>query len=43
MSGYREGNWETIYDPVNKIKKSFSKSVKKDEDKLLQGVCLIGD
>ena len=43
MSGYREGNWETIYDPVNKIKKSFSKASKKDEDKLLQGVCLIGD
>ena len=43
MSGYREGNWEIIYDPVNKIKKSFSKASKKDEDKLLQGVCLIGD
>ena len=43
MIGYREGNWETIYDPVNKIKKSFSKASKKDEDKLLQGVCLIGD
>jgi len=43
MSGYRDDNWETIYDPVNKIKKSFSKSLKKEEDKLLQGVCLIGD
>lgn len=43
MNGYRDGNWETIYDPVNKIKKSFSKATKKNEDKLLQGVCLIGD
>ena len=42
MTGYQNGNWETIYDPINNIKKSFSKSSKK-EDKLLQGVCLIGD
>ena len=43
MNGYINGNWETIYDPVNKIKNSFSKATKKNEDKLLQGVCLIGD
>ncbi len=43
MQGYQNGNWETIFDPVNKIKKAFSKSSKKNEDKLLQGVCLIGD
>ena len=42
MVGYQNDNWETIYDPINNIKKSFSKSSKK-EDKLLQGVCLIGD
>ena len=42
MSGYQNDNWETIYDPVNNIKKSFSKTTKK-EDKLLQGVCLIND
>jgi|TARA_B100001093_G_scaffold520378_1_gene615264 superfamily II DNA or RNA helicase len=42
MTGYQNGNWETIYDPINNIKKSFSKSTKK-EDKLLQGVCLIND
>ena len=42
MSGYQNNNWETIYDPVNNIKKAF-KSSKKNEDKLLQGVCLIGD
>jgi len=42
MSGYQNDNWETIYDPVNKIKKSFNKATKK-EDKLLQGVCLISD
>ena len=42
MTGYQNDNWETIYDPVNKIKKSFSKATKK-EDKLLQGVCLISD
>ncbi len=42
MTGYQNDNWETIYDPINNIKKSFSKSSKK-EDKLLQGVCLIGD
>ena len=43
IQGYQNDNWETIFDPVNKIKKTFSKSSKKDEDKLLQGVCLIGD
>lgn len=43
MTGYQNDNWETIYDPINKIKKSFSKVSKKNEDKLLQGVCLIGD
>ena len=43
MTGYQNDNWETIYDPINKIKKSFSKESKKNEDKLLQGVCLIGD
>ncbi len=42
MTGYQNDNWETIYDPINKIKKSFSKATKK-EDKLLQGVCLISD
>ena len=42
MQGYQNNNWETIFDPVNKIKKAFSK-IKKDEDKLLQGVCLISD
>tara|TARA_B110000285_G_scaffold235593_1_gene318396 strand:+ start:2680 stop:5202 length:2523 start_codon:yes stop_codon:yes gene_type:complete len=39
MDGYQNGKWETIYDPVNNIKKAFSKT--KNEDKLLQGVCLI--
>jgi superfamily II DNA or RNA helicase len=39
MNGYQNGDWETIYDPINKIKKAFSKT--KNEDKLLQGVCLI--
>lgn len=39
MNGYQNDEWETIYDPVNKIKKAFSKT--KNEDKLLQGVCLI--
>ena len=44
MEGYREGNWETIYDPVNKIKKAFSKAGKSDKkDELLTGVCLIVD
>lgn len=38
MNGYQNGDWETIYDPINKIKKAFSKT--KNEDKLLQGVCL---
>ena len=42
MSGYQNDNWDVIYDPVNNIKKAF-KSSKKNEDKLLQGVCLIGD
>jgi len=41
MNGYQNGDWETIYDPINKIKKAFSKT--KNEDKLLQGVCLIGN
>ena len=39
MNGYQNGDWETIYDPINKIKKAFGKT--KNEDKLLQGVCLI--
>jgi superfamily II DNA or RNA helicase len=43
MEGYKNNDWEVIYDPVNKIKKAFkskfSKSEKKDD--LLQGVCLI--
>ena len=43
MQGYQNGDWETIFDPVNKIKKAFSKSSKKNEDKLLQGMCLITD
>ncbi len=42
MSGYQNDNWDVIYDPVNNIKKAF-KSSKKNEDKLLQGVCLISD
>jgi superfamily II DNA or RNA helicase len=41
MNGYQNGDWETIYDPINKIKKAFSKT--KNEDKLLQGICLIGN
>jgi hypothetical protein len=43
MSGYQNNNWEVIYDPVNKIKKAFSKAKNKKKDELLQGVCLIGD
>jgi len=43
MQGYRDGNWETIYDPVNKIKKAFSKPGKTEEKELLTGVCLIVD
>tara|TARA_B100001540_G_scaffold301991_1_gene309053 strand:+ start:284 stop:1759 length:1476 start_codon:yes stop_codon:yes gene_type:complete len=42
MSGYQNNNWDVIYDPVNNIKKAF-KSSKKNEDNLLQGVCLISD
>ena len=44
MEGYKNNNWEVIYDPVNKIKKAFkSKSSKSNQqnDNLLQGVCLI--
>jgi len=43
MSGYQNNNWEVIYDPVNKIKKAFSKAKNKKKDELLQGVCLIGE
>ena len=43
MSGYQNNNWEVIYDPVNKIKKAFSKSKNNKKDELLQGVCLIGE
>ena len=42
MEGYKNNKWEVVYDPVNKIKKAF-KSKEKNEDKLLQGVCLISD
>ena len=45
MKGYKNDEWEVIYDPVNKIKKSFKSKSKKNEkkDELLQGVCLIED
>ena len=45
MEGYKNDDWEVIYDPVNKIKKSFESksSKKKKKDEFLQGVCLIED
>ena len=41
--GYKNDDWEVIYDPVNKIKKSFKSKSNEKKDKLLQGVCLIED
>ena len=43
MKGYKNDDWEVIYDPVNKIKKSFKSKSNEKKDKLLQGVCLIED
>ena len=45
MEGYEKDDWDVIYDPVNKIKKSFKSKSSKNEkkDELLQGVCLIED
>ena len=39
MLGYNDNKWETLFDPENNIKKSFTKKYKKDP--LLQGKCLI--
>ena len=39
VKGYNNNKWETLYDPENNIKKSFTNKYKKDP--LLQGKCLI--
>ena len=43
MEGYKNNEWEVIYDPINKIKKSFKKDKNEKKDELLKGVCLISD